>query len=73
MYFRWIYERFAKSVAMVVPKPLILTFKSFVRKQLHGQGMGRHSTEEITKKMVQDLTALTAQLGEVAVYWLIVS
>ncbi|GFR88696.1 failed axon connections homolog [Elysia marginata] len=64
VYFRWIYEKYAYSVALVVPWYMMLLFKRGLRKQLHAQGMGRHTTEEIKQKMLQDLEALSAQLGK---------
>ena len=46
-----------------MPKWMIFMLRRKLKKQLHGQGMGRHSTEEITQIMLQDLEALSTQLG----------
>ncbi|GFR88684.1 failed axon connections homolog isoform X4 [Elysia marginata] len=63
VYFRWIYEKCAYSVGLVVPWYIMFMIKKNAKKQLHAQGMGRHTTEEIKQKMLQDLEALSAQLG----------
>ncbi|KAK3772105.1 hypothetical protein RRG08_061189 [Elysia crispata] len=64
VYFRWVYEKYAHSLALVVPKYVLFFMKRKVKQQLYAQGTGRHSTEEIKKKLIQDLEALSAQLGD---------
>ena len=64
VYFRWVYEKYAHSLALVVPKYVLFFMKRKVKQQLYAQGTGRHSTEEIKKKLIQDLEALSAQLGK---------
>ncbi|RUS77883.1 hypothetical protein EGW08_014357 [Elysia chlorotica] len=64
VYFRWIYEKYAHCLSLVIPRYIVYIMKRKLNKQLYAQGMGRHSTEEITQMLVQDLQALSAQLGD---------
>ncbi|KAK3772106.1 hypothetical protein RRG08_061190 [Elysia crispata] len=64
VYFRWIYQKRALVLTLSFPWHAILLYKRILKNQLYAQGMGRHSTEEITKILIQDLEALSAQLGD---------
>ncbi|BFZ26109.1 hypothetical protein BsWGS_29147 [Bradybaena similaris] len=66
VYFRWVYDRTPKMVRLGITTS---TFRiGRIRKdcinQLHGQGIGRHSTEEIKHIMMTDLQALADYLGD---------
>ncbi|GFO00371.1 failed axon connections homolog isoform x3 [Plakobranchus ocellatus] len=64
VYFRWIYDRNQKSMAISFPWWARAIGKFIVAKQLHAQGMGRHTVQEVKQILMQDLEALSDQLGE---------
>ncbi|RUS77882.1 hypothetical protein EGW08_014356 [Elysia chlorotica] len=63
-HFRWVYERYAHCLTLVGPRYVLYFIRRKVIKHMYAQGMGRHSTEEIKQKMLQDLQALSVQLGD---------
>ncbi|KAK3772104.1 hypothetical protein RRG08_061188 [Elysia crispata] len=63
-YFRWVYEKYAHCLTLTGPKFVLYFMRRKVKQHLYAQGISRHSTEEIKKKLIQDLQALSAQLGD---------
>ena len=65
-YNRWVYDRHMKVIKEHVnpPAPAMWLFKRMLKSQLHGQGMGRHSAEEVWGFMKEDLAALDNYLGD---------
>ncbi|BFZ26114.1 hypothetical protein BsWGS_29153 [Bradybaena similaris] len=65
VYFRWVHDKTLKIVRLGFTNSsfLIWQIQRNIIKQLHGQGIGRHSTEEIKHIMMTDLQALTDYLG----------
>ena len=47
-----------------LPLPVLMMISRAVRKQAHGQGMGRHSQQEVMAIGQADLKALSVFLGE---------
>jgi len=64
-YFRWVSDKEKKIVKLGIPAPRFVYWLIVrnVRQALHGQGIGRHTKEEIRHIMLTDLQALADYLG----------
>ena len=67
---RWIYNidnwTFIKT-AFPVPSFVLGQISKKVKAQAHGQGMGRHSKEEVMSILRGDMAALSDYLGEIRI------
>ncbi|KAB2911044.1 MAG: glutathione S-transferase family protein [Hyphomicrobiaceae bacterium] len=69
---RWMndanFDRGPRQFFAIAPAPLrplvIAMVRRGVRRDLHGQGIGRHSREEIAKLAARGIDAIAAQLGD---------
>ncbi|MFL5316353.1 MAG: glutathione S-transferase family protein, partial [Microvirga sp.] len=72
VYFRWMIEdnfrkgpvNFFKGVPAPVRPVVVSMIRRRLRKTLHGQGIGRHSTDEITAIGIRSIDAMAAYLGD---------
>ena len=68
VYNRWVYDKKKTLVKRHFnpPAPILWMITRMVKKQLHGQGMGRHTDEEVWSFMLDDLSALNNYLADKA-------
>jgi glutathione S-transferase len=57
-------SRFFKGMPPVVAQIAPGIVRSGVKKSLHGQGMGRHTRDEVMDRAIEDVDALAAVLGD---------
>jgi len=65
VYFRWSHDPDLKVVKEHISLPAVMWWyvRRLLRTQLHGQGMGRHTHQEVLGFLVDDLAALDGYLG----------
>ena len=72
VYFRWMIDanfrkgpvNFFRGVPAPVRPVVVSMIRRRLRKTLHGQGLGRHSTDEITAIGIRSIDAMAAYLGD---------
>jgi glutathione S-transferase len=72
VYFRWMIDanfrkgpvHFFKGVPAPVRPVVVSLIRRRLRKTLHGQGIGRHSADEITAIGIRSIDAMAAYLGD---------